>query len=296
NGLNADFYHAGLDFKARSKKQSDWIQDKIRIMVATNAFGMGIDKADVRLVVHFDLPESLEAYYQEAGRAGRDGKKAYAVALFTNQDLEDMEGKVAMKYPETTFLIRVYQSLANYLSVPVHAGAMESYDMDLPAFAHHFDLPVNETFHALKLLEQEGFIQLNEEYNERSRVHIKVGNQQLYDFQIRNPQLDKFIKLLLRMYGGELFADFTGISESELARIYHVSETEIIRNLSVLQENEIADYEKRKDKPQLTYLTPRFPSEKLPLNMVSIRQKKQRDLDKVQAVIHYARTRNGCRT
>lgn len=296
NNMSADFYHAGLDFRTRSRKQENWIQGKTRIMVATNAFGMGIDKPDVRMVVHFDMPDNLEAYYQEAGRAGRDEKKAYAVALFNAKDLDDLEEKIMIKYPDPAFLVHVYQCLANHHAVPVNEGTLESYDLDLPNFAVGFSLPVNETFHAIKLLEHEGFIQLNDDYNDASKLHIKVENQQLYDFQIRNPFLDKFIKLLLRLYGGELFNDFRNISERELARIYFVSEAEIIRYLTVLHENGIVDYEKRKEKPQLTYLTPRFAADKLPLNIQAIQHKKQFDLRKARAVAQYVSADEGCRT
>lgn len=295
-GIRADYYHAGLSFSDRTQKQMAWLRGQVRVVVATNAFGMGIDKADVRTVVHLDLPDSLEAYYQEAGRAGRDGRKAYAVALYNNKDIDDLSQSVERKYPPVDTLRRVYQALANYYRLAVGAGEMTGYDMDVQAFAGTFGFPVAETHHSLKLLEEEGFIQLSESFNDSSKLHFLVDNRQLYDFQIRYPDYDSFLKLLLRIYGGELFTEYVRISESELARTFYASVPEIVQRFQFLQERGIADYEKQRDKPQLTFLTPRFEADLLPLNLYEIGKKKERDLYKVAAVVHYAQHSSQCRT
>ncbi|TLU97836.1 RecQ family ATP-dependent DNA helicase [Dyadobacter luticola] len=295
-GISAQSYHAGLPFKERSDRQSAWIKNQVRVVVATNAFGMGIDKPDVRAVIHFDLPDNLEAYYQEAGRAGRDEKKAYAVAIFNNIDLEELVNSVERKYPPVETLRRVYQSLANYYKIAVGAGEMSSFDFDIQAFTGIFGLAVNETHYALKLLEEEGFVQLSENFNEPSRIHFLVDNRQLYDFQIRYQEMDSFIKLVLRMYGGELFTEYVRVSETEIAQVFYAPEQEIIQKLKFLAEREIIVYEPRRDKPQLTFLTPRFDAALLPLNIFEIEKKKDRDLKKAQAVVRYASHTHICRT
>jgi len=295
-GINSQSYHAGLPFKERSDRQMSWIKSQTRVVVATNAFGMGIDKPDVRSVIHYDLPENLEAYYQEAGRAGRDEKKAYAVALFNKIDLEELAESVERKYPSIEIIKRVYQALANYYKIAVGGAEFESFSFDIQDFTGIFGLPVSETHYALKLLEEEGFIQLSENFNSPSKIHFLVDNRQLYDFQIRYRDFDSFIKLLLRLYGGELFTEYVRISEIELAQIYFVPEAEILKRLQFLKEREIIDYEPRRDKPQLTFLTPRYEANLLPLNIFEIEKKKERDRQKARAVVQYASHTNRCRT
>ncbi|GGC14503.1 RecQ family ATP-dependent DNA helicase [Dyadobacter sediminis] len=295
-GISAYGYHAGLPLRERSDRQSAWIKNRVRTVVATNAFGMGIDKPDVRAVIHFDLPDNLEAYYQEAGRAGRDEKKAYAVALFNKIDLEELSAGINRKYPSAEILKRVYQALANYYKIPTGGGEFAGFSFDIQEFTGTFGLPVNETHYALKLLEEEGFIQLSENFNDLSKIHFLIDNRQLYDFQIRYQELDSFIKTMLRLYGGELFTEYVRISESELAQIYFAPETEIIRKLKFLQERDIIDYEPRRDKPQLTFLTPRYEAALLPLNVFEIEKKRNRDLKKAYAVVRYASHTKICRT
>lgn len=295
-GIRADYYHAGVPYRDRTEKQMAWQRGQTRVVVATNAFGMGIDKAEVRSVVHLDLPASLEAYYQEAGRAGRDGRKAYAVALYNHKDMDDLREAIERKYPPIQTLRRVYQALANYFKLAVGAGEFTSYSLDIHEFTGTFGLPVSETHFALKLLEEEGFLQLSEAFNDSSKLHFLVDNRQLYDFQIRYPDFDPFIKLILRMYGGELFTEYLRISEGEIGRAFYAPLPEVMEKLQFLQERDIIDYQKQRDKPQLTFLTPRFDAELLPLNVFEIETKKERDLRKVAAVVHYAQHPSQCRT
>ncbi|GAB3501695.1 RecQ family ATP-dependent DNA helicase [Spirosoma knui] len=295
-GISADFYHAGLSTQQRAEKQDAWIQDQIRVMVATNAFGMGIDKPDVRVVVHLDVPDSLEAYYQEAGRAGRDGDKAYAVLLYTKADLENLHYRTEQLYQPVDMLRRVYQAVANYTAVPVGGGEFTSYDFDLNAFAHTFKLPPQETHYALKQLQLEGFIQLTENYFHPSRLSFVLDNRQLYEFQVLNPRFDSFLKLTLRMYGGELFTDFVTISESALARAYMINQNEIESLLQQLHQRNVVIYEKQKDKPQLTFLTPRFDAPTLPINIQELNRRKELATRKVQAASIYTEHLTQCRT
>lgn len=294
--ISSTFYHAGLNSVERTKRQENWIKNRVRAIVATNAFGMGIDKPDVRTVVHLDLPDNLEAYYQEAGRAGRDGEKAYAVALFNQSDIDGLEKNVLQSYPPIELIRRVYQCLGNLFQLAVGSGEFASYDFDLLEFQRRFELPPTDTYFALKILETQGFIQLSEGFKNTSKLMFKVDNRQLYDFQLRNSKYDSFIKLLLRMYGGELFGTFLNISEPNIAKAFSIPVKEIETWLLTLEKFDILFYDKQKDKPQLTFLTPRFDLRELPLQELEIKNRKERDIQKAKSVKHYAGKPNRCRT
>ena len=294
--IQSTFYHAGLNPTERTKRQENWIKNRVRAIVATNAFGMGIDKPDVRTVIHLDLPDTLEAYYQEAGRAGRDGEKAYAVALFNQSDIDGLEKNVLQSYPPIELIRRVYQCLGNLFQLAVGSGEFASYDFDLIEFQRRFDLPSTNTYFALKILQNQGFIQLSEGFKNTSKVMFKVDNRQLYDFQLRNSKYDSFIKLILRMYGGDLFSTFLNISETNIAKAYSIPVKEIEMWLSTLEKFDILFYDKQKDKPQLTFLTPRFDVKELPLQELEINNRKERDIQKSKSVKHYAEQPNRCRT
>ncbi len=295
-GIRASSYHAGLTPSERSGRQQDWIAGHIRVMVATNAFGMGIDKADVRMVVHWDLPESLEAYYQEAGRAGRDGLKAYAVALYNDHDLEQLTSVVLQKYPSTEFVKRVYQALANYFQIPAGGGYLASYDFDLDKFCSTYDLTRAETFHAIRFLEREGFILLNEAFDSPSRVKILVDKIALYDFQLRNFNYDPFIKRLLRFYGGEIFTSYVQVSEETLAKSLKCPVDEIFKGFGFLAARSILDYEKRSEMPQIQFLTERYDASRLPVKIAEVKKRQEKDTAKTEAVVHYASHPGQCRS
>ncbi len=295
-GISASSYHAGLTPSERSGRQQKWIAGDIRVMVATNAFGMGIDKANVRMVVHWDLPESLEAYYQEAGRAGRDGLKAYAVALYNDHDLAQLKSAVLQKYPPPDFVKRVYQALANYFQIPVGGGYLVSYGFDLDKFCATYELPRAEAFHAIRFLEREGFILLNEAFDSPSRVKMLVDKIALYDFQLRNFNYDPFIKRLLRFYGGEIFTSYVHISEETLAKSLKCPVEEIYKGFEFLTARNIIDYEKRNDMPQIQFLTERYDASRLPIQAAAVKKRKEKDTAKTDAVVHYASHPGQCRS
>ncbi|MDX1904669.1 MAG: ATP-dependent DNA helicase RecQ [Thermonemataceae bacterium] len=296
NKINADFYHAGLSNEERSRKQEAWIKNKTRVIVATNAFGMGIDKPDVRTVIHWDLPASLEAYYQEAGRAGRDEQKAYAVALYDKNDIEQLQISILKAYPSLTAIKNTYQMLANYYQLAIGAGNLASFDFDFNHFVKTFNLEVTEAHFSLKILNDEGLIQLSEAYYSPSKILFLLNKNDLYAFQVANKNLEPLIQLLLRMYGGEVINYFTKISESAIAREAKTDSANIIKGLEILENLRVLIYEKQKDKPQLTFLSPRQNADTLAIDMEKINSRKERDLRKAKSVGHYVQHKNRCRT
>jgi len=287
NGIQADFYHAGLNVDERSKKQDNWLHNRCRVIVATNAFGMGIDKADVRFVVHKDLPESLEAYYQEAGRAGRDEHKAYAVLLYNAADKYKEEKKFELNFPSVDEIKKVYHCLANYYQLAYGAGAGVSLDLDISAFCAQYSLDPVKTLSALKFLEQDEYLSFNESVFLPSRFRFEVLNEQLYNFQIQNSGWDPFIKTLLRSYGGA-FENYVRLREFDLARRTHMSTQQVIEGLKQLQEYGILNYLPQTDHPQVTYLKPRQHANELYINKRLIEERKANYRKKIEAVFAYS--------
>jgi ATP-dependent DNA helicase RecQ len=296
NLFSADYYHAGLPPFVRSKKQDDWLQGKIRVMVATNAFGMGIDKPDVRLVIHWELPDSLEAYYQEAGRAGRDEQKAYAVAFFQERDMADARQKIEQAYPPVDFMRQVYQALANHFQVPVGAGEFAQYEFDLSHFQTTFNLKGTSTYYALKRLVDEGLIDFNEAYQQPSKVQFKMNNRDLYDFQLKNQGAEPILRTLSRLYGSEMQNQAVKISEKDIAKSMGINPESIRKQLARLHELNVLEYQEQKEKPQITFLTSRYDGTQLPINQARLQERKQRDLDRMANVEEYALHKHRCRT
>jgi ATP-dependent DNA helicase RecQ len=287
NGVKADFYHAGLEASLRSQKQDSWKSNRTRIIVATNAFGMGIDKPDVRFVIHKDMPESLEAYYQEAGRGGRDEHKAYAVLLYNQTDRVKQQKKFELSFPSIAEIKQVYHQLANYYQLAYEAGEGISFDLDLGDFCSRFKLDPVKTINALKFLEQDEYLSFNESVFLPSRFRFEVLNEQLYNFQIQNPGWDPFIKTLLRSYGGA-FENYVRIREFEIARRTHMNVQQVIDGLSQLQDFNILSYQGQTDQPQVTYLKPRQPAEAIYINKKVIDERKATYKKKMEAVFAYA--------
>jgi len=294
--ISAAAYHAGLKFEDRTAAQQAWIDNKVRVMVATNAFGMGIDKPDVRLVVHLDLPESLEAYYQEAGRAGRDEKYSYAVILYGPSDVADLHKKVEESHPPLELIRRIYQCLANYYQLAVGSGAMSSFNFELADFAKNYKLKALETHFAIKRLEGEGYVQLSEGYYSPSRIFVQLNSTALYEFQVMNPEHDALLRLLLRMYGGEMFTNFVKISERKLADNLRKPEQEVRRKLEYLHKLQVIVYEPQNDAPQLIFTKARQDAMNLPLNHKKLDELRARALHQVKEMGNYVESTNRCRT
>ncbi len=286
-GIAADFYHAGLEHAARTQRQQAWVSGQTRVMVATNAFGMGIDKPDVRTVVHLDLPDSLEAYFQEAGRAGRDGKKAWAILLYHVADKKRLERQLATSWPELRAIRRVYHALCNHLGVPEGGGAFQSFDFDLQVFCKNFGLEVLPTWRALKVLEQEGWIAMSEAVYVPATIKVLVDQRVLYDFMLRHPRLEPVLKALLRMVQG-IHLEHARLHEQKLAHFLGMERHELQKALRHLHQQQIVDYRPQKEAPQLTLLHERVPAANLTIDLPRYRFLKERQQARTEAVIRYA--------
>ncbi len=284
--LSADFYHAGLDFEERLKKQTDWTNNKTKIIVATNAFGMGIDKPDVRTVVHFDMPESLEAYYQEAGRAGRDEKKSYAVVLFQKNDADMLNEKHLANFPPMKEIRRTYEALGSYLQLAVGGGRGVSFDFDLTDFTQRFNFELLPTHAIFKILEQDGWLALTESVYVPSKIKFLVSRETIYDFQLRHKNYERVIKGLLR-YAQGITQDYVNVSESRLSGLLQMPVMDIEKIIRHLHQESILEYLPHKEKPQLTFLRDRIVGAHLEIDWNAYMFRKKRAAYQLRKMLDY---------
>ncbi len=293
--ISAGYYHAGLQSSIRNKVQDDWMKGKTRVIAATNAFGMGIDKSNVRFVVHLDLPEGIEAYYQEAGRGGRDEAKAYAVLLYNNTDKAEIEHRVELNFPEVEDIRKTYQALANFYQLPVGSGKGVSFDFDISTFSSTYNLRIPVVFNCLKILELQGLISTTEAVDLHARIHFKVNNNNLYEFQVKNETFDHLIKVILRSHEG-VFDDYVNINESEIALRAGFTKEETIKHLVLLDKLDILSYLPAKDAPQIVFTEDRLDVRDLHIDRQNLAERKQRYIVRVKAMLDYATNKTTCRS
>ncbi|HEX2922174.1 MAG TPA: RecQ family ATP-dependent DNA helicase [Bacteroidales bacterium] len=294
NGISADYYHAGLKDELRDNRQVAWTNNEKRIIVSTNAFGMGIDKPDVRFVIHWDIPDSIENYFQESGRAGRDGIASSAVLLVTPSDKNRLTESIKKKFPPIEKIKDIYDALCNYLQIPIGSGKEGVFDFNIADFVSKYRLPVTETVNSLQFLQREGYIEFTGEFNNPSRVHFIVGRDDLYKFQVSNESFDNFIKLLLRSYTG-LFSEFVSINESELSRRSGISKDTIYQYLVKLAQLHIINFIPGKKTSLVILKEERLMRKALKISTENYLDVKNRYSERLSKMIEYTDHSEQCR-
>ena len=293
--ISANYYHAGVDIKNRNKIQNEWKNNKIRVMVATNAFGMGIDKGDVRLVIHFHIPHTIESYYQEIGRAGRDEKQAYTILIFNQHDQKYVMDFIELNSPSLVEIKECYQNLANYFQLAVNNGSKISFEFNLAEFSKKYKKNTIKVYNILKYLEIQHYLKFEEIYRYSSKVKIICSNSDLYKFQQTNNYFEPYIKILLRLYSG-LFDDFVNINEEIIATKMKTIKDKIKDILYKLQELEIVQYQPKKNITQITYLQNRVENEYLSISSKKLKKKKINELKRVNYILDYCNQKRMCRS
>lgn len=295
NKISADYYHAGLSGVSRGKKQDDWKKGKTRVIVATNAFGMGIDKANVRFVIHYGPADSPEAYFQEAGRAGRDGNKAYAVLIYGKSDILTLKKNIEKSFPDIEVIKRVYQAIGNTFQIAVGYGKNQTFDFNLGEFATKYHMQITMIYNSLKILQREGYLELTDEADNPSRVNFIVNRDDLYKFQVANSSFDGFTKLLLRSYSG-LFTNYVPINEELLATRANVSVDVVYRFLNHLNAHKVIHYIPRKKTPYIYFPKERVDVSRLKISKENYADRRHDYQTRVEAMIHYSTQSIKCRS
>ena len=294
-GISSTFYHAGLDAKTRDARQDLWMKGKVKVIAATNAFGMGIDKPDVRLVIHIDLPDSIEAYFQEAGRAGRDLKPSEAFLLVSPADIQKLQDNLAQSFPELDRIKLIYNALGNYFNIPVGAGENVSYPFVLTDFANRYGFNVVEVFHTLKILEKEGFLVLSDSFDEPSKVMVKASRDDIYGFQVNNPQYSELVKYMLRSLPG-VMSDFVKVNEEMMAKKIGMQVEKVIEQLKKLEAYNFLSYAPRNDKPQILFLSEFVDAKHFGLSKENYYDRKKDAEERVKAVVDFVNNDEECRS
>lgn len=294
NGISADYYHAGLPSYEKTRKQNAWKNNECRVIVSTNAFGMGIDKPDVRVVVHMDLPNSIEEYYQEAGRAGRDEQKAYAIILYNKTDSSKLKKRISDEYPERDFILLVYESLSYFFQIAEGFGMDIAYDFNLYQFCSTYKYPVLPTHNALKILDLAGYIEYTDEADSQSRLMFQIYRDELYKYEF-DFEYERLINIILRLYTG-LFADYVNINEGEIGIHIHKNRKEVYEMLKVLSKRHIIDYIPYKKTPFIVYVQPRFDRKHISIPKSVYEIRKERFTKRILGITEYVERNDVCRS
>ncbi len=295
NNIPATYYHAGLDNKSRMKRQQAWTQGQIRVMVSTNAFGMGIDKADVRQVIHYNLPDCLESYFQEAGRAGRDGKQAVASLLYTNQDIGHAKKQLTESFPDLKTIRNIYNALGNYFNIPEGSGKDLGYNFKIMDFVNHYGFGLMTTYSAIKIMEKEGYLLFDESSGRTSKLMIRLNNEQMYRFIVENPKFERILKEIMRSYGG-IFSDYVAIDEKQIAKRAEMEKDRVVNALGYLNQLKIISYVPLRSQPQIFYNTVRLPKDHIGFSHENYQDLKRAAALRLDALINFLTNSRECRS
>mgnify|MGYP003997946167 FL=1 len=295
NNISCTSYHAGIEFKKRIKIQEEWTNNLTRVIVATNAFGLGINKKDVRLIIHMQIPMNMESYYQEAGRAGRDGKTAYSFILYDRLDFKKNINNLNIWYPNIESIQNIYQKICDYLQIAIHELPDEDFQFNISSFCTRYNLDIKQTFIIINFLEKEELIKLYDSKNIKSKIKIIISNAELYKFQISNSYFDSFIKFLLRNYPN-IYTNFVNIIETEIEKKLNIK-TQSVRDILIkLEQKGVIKYKQNEVGMQLRFLQNRMDSEKLNISEEKILYKKKLAEEKLDIIIKYINNKNKCRS
>lgn len=295
NHITATFYHAGLNDETKDSRQKAWLKGEFRVMVATNAFGMGIDKPDVRVVIHADVPDSPEAYFQEAGRAGRDGMKAYAVLLFCARDKITLKQRVSDTFPEKSYIRKIYEDINFYYQMAMGDGRGCTFAFNIDEFCRNFKHFPVQTDSALKILTRAGYLEYTDEQDNASRIMFTITKEELYRIREQSEDTEKLLHILLRSYTG-LFTDYAYISEDNLSTRSGLSKQQIYETLLSLSRQHILHYIPAKKTPYIIYTRERQETERIYLSKEVYEDRKESYVQRINAMIEYAESENRCRS
>ena len=295
NNISATYYHAGLNAKTRDERQKDWSLGRVKVIVATNAFGMGIDKSNVRYVIHYDLPDSIESYFQEAGRAGRDLQPSKATLLYNNNDIVRAKDRIKSSFPPIDFIKNVYNALGNYFQIPEGSGKDHGFDFMIADFSNQYNYNILQVYNSIKFLEREGFLHYIQSAGQYSKLFVPINKEELYRFVVENPGVDRLLKEIMRSYSG-VFTEFINVNETLLAKRAEMKQEDVVKKLLFFDSQKIISYIPIKTNPQIIFTYERLSSAHIQLSNDNYQNLKRASEQRLAAMLDFVTNLLHCRS